>query len=208
MLRSAICICLIASLPAPLGAGLLHVSPSVLTVVLDFKGPHSRASVKEMKRESGLILGASGILLDWRMMGEDSTESNNDLAVMTFKGACEYGVGARSYNETGPLAITRMTDGDILPFGEVDCDRVFGSARDAISASDGYVEGNLLIGRAMGRVVAHELVHMLTKSGRHGTKGVEKPALSSTQLITGRLPLSAFDIDRLKTSFSSVTPRF
>jgi hypothetical protein len=164
--------------------------------------------MKEMKRESGLILGASGVLLDWRTMGEDSTESNNDLVVMTFKGACEYGMGARSYDEAGPLAVTRMTDGDVLPFGEVDCDRVVGSARDAMSAGNDFVQGNLLIGRAMGRVVAHELVHMLTKSGLHGTKGVEKPALSGKQLTTGYLPLSAFDIDRLKTSFGSANPRF
>ena len=62
-----------------------------------------------------------------------------------------------------------------------------------MSGSD-LARGNLLIGRAMGRVVAHELVHMLTKSGQHGTEGVEKPALSGKQLIMGSLPLSAFDI--------------
>jgi hypothetical protein len=197
MLRVATYICLIAGLAVQLGAGVDRVSPSVLTVILDFKGPHSRASLNEMKRESGLILNSSGVLLDWRMLGEDSSESYNDLVVMTFKGACEYGLEPPKYYEPGPMAVTRMTDGAVLPFGEVDCDRVVSSARNAMSASD-YVQGNLLIGRAMGRVVAHELFHMLTKSGRHGTEGVEKPALSGKQLITGHLPLSAFDIDRLK----------
>jgi hypothetical protein len=42
------------------------------------------------------------------------------------------------------------------------------------------------------------LVHMLTKSRVHGTEGVEKPALSGRQLIAASLPLSDFDIDRLK----------
>jgi hypothetical protein len=50
----------------------------------------------------------------------------------------------------------------------------------------------------MGRVVAHELIHMLTKSGQHGAEGVEKPSLSGKELIGGYLPLSVFDIDRLK----------
>jgi hypothetical protein len=207
MLRIATCICLIAGLAAPVGAGVDRVSPSVLTVILDFKGPHSLTSLKEMKRESGLILGASGVLLDWRMMEEDSSESNNDLVVMTFKGACQFTPGAPVYDGTGPLAVTRMIDGEVLPFGEVDCDRVAGSARNAMPGT-GYGQGNLLIGRALGRVVAHELVHMLTKSGRHGTEGVEKPALSGRQLITGYLPLSAIDIARLKTSFSSANSRF
>jgi hypothetical protein len=55
-----------------------------------------------------------------------------------------------------------------------------------------------LLGRALGRVLAHELVHMLTKSGEHSREGVQRPALSGKQLIADSLPLSAFDIDRLR----------
>jgi hypothetical protein len=55
----------------------------------------------------------------------------------------------------------------------------------------------MLVGRALGRVVAHELVHMLTKSGQHAHEGVQKAALSGRQLISASLPLSAMDIDRL-----------
>jgi len=197
MRRVASYFCLIAGLAVPLGAGVDRISPSVLTVVLDFKGPHSRTSLNEMKRESGLILGSSGVRLDWRLLGEDPSESYNDLVVMTFKGVCKYESAAPASDELGPLAMTHSVDGEIQPFGEVDCDRVVNSARNAMSIRD-YARGDLLIGRAMGRVVAHELVHMLTKSAQHGAEGVEKPALSGKQLIGGYLPLSAFDIDRLK----------
>jgi hypothetical protein len=150
-----------------------------------------------MKRESGLILSSSGVRLDWRVLGEDPSDSYNDLVVMTFKGVCKYESAAPASDELGPLAMTHSVDGEIQPFGEVDCNRVVNSARNAMSSSD-YARGDLLVGRAMGRVVAHELVHMLTKSGQHGSEGVEKPALSGKQLIGGYLPLSAFDIDRLK----------
>jgi hypothetical protein len=197
MLRCPICVCLIAALAVPLGAGVERMSPSVLTVILDFKGPHSPTSLKEMKRESGLILHSSGVELDWHILGEDPFASYRDLVVMTFKGACEYQPAAPIYDELGPLAVTRTTNGEVQPFGEVNCNKVVNSARGAMSGND-YARGDMLIGRAMGRVVAHELVHMLTKSGQHGTEGVEKPALSGKQLIEGYLPLSAFDIDRLK----------
>jgi hypothetical protein len=197
MLRVPICVCLIAGLAVSLGAGVDRVSPSVLTVILDFKGPHSRTSLKEMKRESGQILSSSGVQLDWRMVGENPFASYSDLVVMTFRGACEFEPAAPLYDELGPLAITHTTNGEVQPFGEVNCDRVVNSARSAMSGND-YARADLLIGRAMGRVVAHELVHMLTKSGQHGTEGVEKPALSGKQLIAASLPLSAFDIDRLK----------
>jgi hypothetical protein len=180
-----------------LTATVSKTAPSVLTVIMDFKGPHSPSSVKEMERESGYILKSTGLKLDWRTLAEAQFGSYPDLVVMTFKGACEYAPAAPRYDELGPLAITHTTNGEVQPFGEVDCDRVINTARTAMTGED-YSRADLLIGRALGRVVAHELVHMLTKSGVHGTEGVEKPALSGRQLIAGVLPLSVFDIDRLK----------
>jgi hypothetical protein len=43
---------------------------------------------------------------------------------------------------------------------------------------------------------------MLTRSGEHAAEGVEKPALSGTQLIAEHLRLSAFDIARVKEKLS------
>ena len=183
-----------AGLTVPLGADF---DRSVLTVVLAFKGPRSQTSVNEMKRESGLILNSSGVRLDWRLYGKDPSQSGNNLVVMTFKGVCEYEPSGPMFDDLGPLAMTYTANGAVQPFGEVDCDRVVDSARSAMSSND-YARGDLLIGRAMGRVVAHELIHMLTKSGQHGAEGVEKPSLSGKELIGGYLPLSVFDIDRLK----------
>jgi hypothetical protein len=199
MLPVAIYFSLVAGLAVTPGAGVERVSPSVLTVILDFKGPFSQASLKEMKRESSLVLQASGVRLDWRMLGEDPYASYRDLVVMTFRGACKYELAAPLSIEDalGPLAITHSVDGEIQPFGEVNCDRVVNSARNAMLGTE-YARADLLIGRALGRVVTHELVHMITRSAEHGTEGVEKSSLSGRQLIAGELPLSAFDIDRLK----------
>ncbi|HEX3992985.1 MAG TPA: hypothetical protein VHX39_17575, partial [Acetobacteraceae bacterium] len=78
------------------------------------------------------------------------------------------------YDELGPYARTWMADGDVLPFGEVDCARVVNSVRDAMSGGDLPNWADQLLGRALGRVVAHELVHMLTRSVRHGRDGVTR----------------------------------
>lgn len=202
MLRVAIYFCLIAGLAVPLGAGVGRVSPSVLTVILDFRGPYSRASLKEMEHESGLVLQSSGVRLDWRMLGEDTYASYSALVVMTFRGTCQYEPAAPVDKDypLGPLAMTQSVGGEIQPFGEVNCDRVVNSARNAMMGGD-YAQADLLIGRALGRVVTHELVHMITGSAEHGTEGVEKSALSGRQLIAGELPLSAFDVDRVKQRF-------
>ena len=96
-----------------------------------------------------------------------------------------------------PYASTRTANGEVQPFGDVDCDRVVNSVRSAMFGGD-FAKADMLVGRALGRVVAHELVHMLTKSDVHGREGVQKPALSGKQLIAASLPLSAFDVDRLR----------
>jgi len=54
-----------------------------------------------------------------------------------------------------------------------------------------------LLGRALGRVLAHEVVHILSKSGAHGRVGVAKTALSGSQLIAPELRLGAADLERI-----------
>jgi hypothetical protein len=173
-----------------------------ITVVLDVEGSFAPAALREMEQEANRIIGTSGIRLDWRTRDEALAGTFNDLVVMTFKGACALDpgpqrAGSQHYSESAPYAFTRTVDGEIQPFGEVDCDHVAGSVREALPAEN-FTHSDLVVGRALGRVVAHELVHMLTRSGEHGREGVEKAALSARQLIGASLPLSAPDVDRLK----------
>ncbi len=46
----------------------------------------------------------------------------------------------------------------------------------------------MLFGRALGRVVAHEFIHMLRNSKNHDREGVEKASLSGVDLIAPDLP--------------------
>jgi hypothetical protein len=150
-----------------------------------------------MEREVEQILKPTGVTLAWRTRDEAANATFNDLVVMTFKGSCMFSPVPVVYDELGPYAITRTTGGEVQPFGEVDCDHVASSLHTAMTGED-YGKADMLLGRALGRVVAHELVHMLTKSKQHGREGVEKSALSARQLIAESLPLSLFDIDRLQ----------
>jgi hypothetical protein len=170
--------------------------PSSLTVIMDFRGTHSDRSIREMERESGSILHATGLQLDWRLKSQANGEVYANLVVMRFNGSCEFDPAPRFYDELGPLASTRTAGHQILPFGEVDCDHVVGSARAAMDGMD-YEGADVLVGRALGRVVAHEIVHMLTQSAEHGHEGVFESALSGRQLIAPSLPLSAMDANRL-----------
>jgi hypothetical protein len=171
-------------------------SSADVTVIIDYKGSYSPVAMREMRREAAQIIGASGISLDWRTRSDSQNATFNDLVVMTFRGSCSFDPAPPIYDELGPLAVTRTSNGEVQPFGEVNCDRVVNSVRGAMFGED-YAHGDLLLGRALGRVVAHELVHMLTKSGRHAHEGVQRAALSGRQLIGTSLPLDTLDVDRL-----------
>jgi hypothetical protein len=54
------------------------------------------------------------------------------------------------------------------------------------------------MGRALGRVVAHELVHILTRSGNHAREGVAQTALSGKELIGAPLRLTRGEVEKLK----------
>lgn len=173
------------------------VRPSDVTVIIDFKGMWSAQAVQEMQHEAARIIRTSGVELGWMRRDQAANVTFNDVVVLTFRGSCAFVPAPPIYDELGPYASTRTTNGEIQPFGDVDCDRVVTSVRQAMFGAD-FTHADALVGRALGRVVAHELVHMLTKSEVHAREGVQRATLSGRQLIAASLPLSEFDVDRLR----------
>jgi len=182
-------------------------SPSApkLTVVLNVTGAFSPQAAIEMQHEAGGILREAGLNLDWLPLSEAAKTAVQDLVVVKFNGACV--LDPESLDEgqadihSDPLAFTYSTDGVVQPFSEVACDRVAAAVRSALCSCD-FPRADMLLGRALGRVVAHELVHILTRSQEHGRDGVAKAALSGKELISRALSLSPFDLNRLRQILS------
>jgi hypothetical protein len=104
------------------------------------------------------------------------------LIVIRFKGDCTTGKPARTAN--GALGHTHITDGEILPFIEIDCNRLLGYLQSSPenAASDGNEYGT-----ALGRVVSHEIYHVIGATTRHGRRGVAKATLTVEELTEGIL---------------------
>jgi hypothetical protein len=149
---------------------------------MSFEDLHSTIAVEEMKRELQAILGKSNLRLQWRMLEEiEEGEVFERLVVARFKGACV----ASTYQhqaKPGPLAVTHVSEGTILPFADVYCDRVSAVIQGAIQ-SESFSRAQTLLGRALGRVLAHELYHIFTRRSRHHVYGVAKSSLTRQDLV-------------------------
>src|SRR3954464_8120706 len=172
-----VCICALL-----LAASAAAANPP-LTIVLDFQGPHSARSVDAMKHEIEALMQPSDTKFNWRLRSELGEATVDNLIVVRFKGKCVLEPVGYLYYERGPLAFTYSTAGQVQPYSEVACDRVTAAVRSAMSGGD-YAQADLLFGRALGRVVAHEMLHMLAKSGAHAQEGVGRAALSAKSLIS------------------------
>jgi len=185
----------------------LHVAGATdVTVVTDFDGPHSVRADQQMKRETEENLKGAGLHLDWRGRDEVGHNSYENLVVVHFKGKCILEPVPILYDERGPYAFAYNADGDVLPFSEVECDQLTASVLSAMWGDD-FARPDYVMGRALGRVVAHELVHILTKSAAHGSDGVTQAKFSGRDLIGAPLRLSRTDVERLRHAFAPVSER-
>jgi hypothetical protein len=91
-----------------------------------------------------------------------------------------------------------MSDGAILPFSDVDCDKIRRFiASDVRSLEAGTRE--IVYGRAVGRVLAHELYHVFTNTTRHASWGVAKAFYTSRDLVSDQFRFEEKDTKALRT---------
>jgi hypothetical protein len=144
-----------------------------------------------MGREAAHILKQSGVSLRWRL-GIPAQSVSGTLVVVKLEGHCDMD-GAPAYLVPGPLGWSHEVDGTMLPFSNLACDNLRGAVESAIATGGNHVRGNVLLGRAMGRVLAHELYHIVADTSVHGHDGVAQSAFTPRQLTSGPLELGAFE---------------
>jgi hypothetical protein len=189
-----VCAALLAILCAPVPI----VAASAVTLVLQFDQAYSARSLDVMEREVALIVSESGVKVDWKLLADvRSSDSFEFLVVVRFRGACNMEPAPPLGDERGYYGKTYVTDGSVLPFSEVECDKISSSIRPAMSRGQ-WRDRDSILGRALGRVLAHELFHMLAKTQHHAGEGVTKSALSPAQLISGKLSMVSTDLEKLK----------
>jgi len=142
-----------------------------------------------MRSELQRLLEPAGIEVFWKDIAERKTSEDFELiAVASFEGWCSPSV-TTSAPVTVKLADTSITDGHILPFFRVDCTRV-------VQLLGSQVE-SAMFGRALGRVIAHEIYHIISHTAEHHDTGVAKAVFSARDLKDPRFEFDPLSLGRM-----------
>ncbi len=178
---------------------------SPLTVLMDFEAPHGDASVDELaalRSSLGELLGPSGYVVDVQLKADLPDNAQfGQLVVFKMKGSCRLNPMPTAFfpDELGPLASAYTSDGKVLHFGEVQCDRVRRCVQ-RILGFNASVKSQQAYGSALAVVIAHEVYHMLGNEKSHTSKGLTKPSLSAEELTGGNLVLPPSALSSLEKS--------
>jgi hypothetical protein len=166
-------------------------------VYFKFEGPVSPPVYAAMTKEMNALFAKTSLSFDWKRLEESSEfEAVPNLVVVRFRGDCRMTHPTQPLDEQGIFAWTAVSDGAVLPFSTVDCDRVRNAVSLALWGGD-RARGDQAMGRALGRIVAHELFHLFTKSTSHGERGVARRALTGAELIAEGTAFTIEDLHRL-----------
>ena len=153
--------------------------------------------LESFQEELRSIMTPIGVPFEWRSLERHSSgDVSAELAVIRMTGRCDAaGILTRNPVE-GSLGFTHVSNGQILPFTEVNCDRIRNFLQGELLGMD-PAEREATFGRALGRVLAHELYHIFARTMRHGA-GVAKESYSVRDLLGDDLQFHRRELQALK----------
>lgn len=179
--------CLVlGALPA---SGLEREATSI-SLYTRFERATPDAVLAAIQSELLFVLRPSHVGVVWQSLPA-SPESGvfGQFAVVSFKGRCDADNLLPEPSRPGDLGWTYMSEGVIMPFSDVDCDRIRSFIQNALLAVP-PLSRPAVFGRAVGCVLAHEIYHILAKTQQHGAWGAGKGTYTVRELVS-----SAFRFD-------------
>ncbi len=193
-----VAMCLICS-SGLLSAELRSLEAPAIAIFLNFDKNPAPALLQEMQREVAAIMKPAGLHFDWRELNNPrGDESFADLVVVHFRGSCNMS-SPLAFSELGPagsapsLASTNISNGRVLPFSEVECDHLRHYIAPQLPADTTDAQRELLLGRAMARVLSHELYHIFAATKKHAHDGIARSFHTRKELLARDFALAPKD---------------
>jgi Cytochrome c len=172
-----------------------------IAIYTQFQQRPSEAVSSSIRKEVEEILAPLGLAMEWRSLeGVRGNDVSVDLAVVAFRGSCDtFNLGWWAVDPPGALGITHLVDGEVIPFTDIDCDRIrIFLAKHLVTVLP--KNRNAIYGRAVGRVLAHELFHIFARTKHHGPGGVAEPFFSQSDLMADQFQFDSSDLRLLRAS--------
>ena len=171
----------LAAVCASGASGAATVAP--VTLYTDFQMAVPQAVVEALREEVDSAMSPMGLRFDWHPLPDFRSETvSAAVAVAHFEGRCDVSGLVMRKNQPGSLGWTEVSDGTILPFIHVDCERVRTFLQTTLLGFHTQ-DRERAYGRALGRVLAHELYHVFGDTAKHASSGVGKEKYSVEDLL-------------------------
>jgi hypothetical protein len=181
LIRTSLIFLIFTMLPCGRAEGGLPI-PTVLYT--SFKVEPPPAIMESIRDELASIMSPMGFHIEWRSISEGSDYPEAvKLAVITFKGQCDASGNLPVFHNGDVLGLTHISNGVVVPFSDIDCDaiRAFLQRELWMRYSD---TRSKTFGRAVARVLAHELYHVFAKTSKHRPCGLGKSVYTATELLS------------------------
>jgi hypothetical protein len=170
-----------------------------IALYYDFEHQPPDTVQEALELETTSILEPIGEAIEWRPLSKVRPgDVAVELAVLSFKGSCDLSQPLpKDIDRRRTLGFTHISDGAILPFSDIDCDRIrafIGGELQHLQAKD----REATFGRAVGRVVAHELYHIFANTTHHESSGVARSAFTVKELTADSFRLQEAAVLRPK----------
>jgi hypothetical protein len=193
--------CLLA---AALGASAGSIDPLphpplTIGILLARHDPLPDDQMSEMQQELESILDFPGVRLVWRDLEEAAGREVFNWVVVVHVDADDDGKETKSWKglKQGALGFSHVSDGQVLPFTSLNCGRLRRLLESGLCGEPAWRRASLF-GPALGRVLAHEVYHVLARTTAHGYWGVSKPVLTVKELTADSLPLDPCSRKRIE----------
>ena len=166
-----------------------HINEIHTAVVLDFSSPMPEYLWEELRTELERTQIAEVLNRKILWMKREQFQKGMNFPEMfqaTIQGHCvfiEQGDDAPS----GPLGWVYLAADQIQPFAFANCTRIAYLLAPAMRGRPRKEQQNKMA-RALARVIAHELTHILTQNRRHSASGLQKACLTQAELLRDDLP--------------------
>ena len=167
------------------------------------------SAIRSAQRELDRLLTPTGIDLVWKNLStRNSSEEFHRIVVVSFDGSCSPTDASMAFGKLQgsdlTLADSSVSNGDVLPFFRVDCAhlaQLLAPSLRPMSSKD----RSAAFGRALGRVMAHEIYHIIGETTAHQTTGVAKAALSVQDLLGTRLDFDIASLTQMRPTLPTVS---